>query len=265
MDSVTAHDYAWIRSSSLFRYALERGYGLTLARDVTPGAVLRAMGAEPQGRCTGADALIEREEDRLDATDYGDDSFIVGAFTVPGTGGDWTLVLHFDGGVGMRPDFLETLSTGGRTVTHSSNGGKPMHLFSWYEDGGLRTAFEWPTTRDGSTPDDLVSVMREVGFDLSEGATSPVTDTKAAVLALAERLTGVRVTEELLKDAEYELGYVPEVPADDWTGIVIDITDAHGERLYKEVTREEVENAMTRARAEAEAPTVIRGPSSPTS
>ncbi|MER7110434.1 DUF6461 domain-containing protein, partial [Streptomyces sp. NPDC000229] len=30
----------------------------------------------------------------------------------------------------------------------------------------LRTGFEWPTDRYGSTPDDLVPVMREIGFGL---------------------------------------------------------------------------------------------------
>ncbi|MCF3131192.1 DUF6461 domain-containing protein [Streptomyces olivochromogenes] len=266
MTSATAHDYAWIRSSPLLRYALETGYTLTLVRGVAPTEVLRVMQAEPQGTCTGADALIERRDELLDPADYWDESFIAGAFTVPGEGGDWTLVLHVgDGGMGMQPRFLEALSAGGRAVVHSSNGGKPMHFFHWYEDGVLRTTFEWPTARDGSTPDALNSVMREVGFQLAddEGETSGRVDTKAAVFALAERLTGVRVTEELLRDAEYQLGHVPEEPAEEWTSIVIDITDAHGERFYKEVTRDEVEGAMARARAEAEEPIVIRGPSSP--
>lgn len=265
MTSVTAQDYAWIRSSPVFRTALEGGYGLTLVRGVSPSDVLRAIGAEPQGTCTGVDALIEQHMDQRDATDYRDDSFIAGAFTVPGTDGNWTLVLQFDGGVGMRPRFLEALSADGRAVAHSTNGGAPIDLFHWYEAGELRTSFEWPTGRYGSTPDDLVPVMREIGFDLTEDedGSGPSTDTKAAVLALAERLTGVRLTEELLKDAEYHLGLVPEEPAEEWTKIVIDITDAHGERFYKEVTREEVEAASARARAEAEAPIVIIGPSSP--
>lgn len=133
MTSVTAHDYAWIRSSPLFRHALETGYTLTVVRGVTPD----------------------------EESDFG------------------------------------------------------------------------------------------------------VHDAKAAVLALAERLTGVRVTEEVLRDAEYHLGFVGEEPAEEWTGIVIDLTDAHGERLYKEVTREQVETAMARARADAAAPIVIPGPSSP--
>ncbi|MFE4821652.1 DUF6461 domain-containing protein [Streptomyces sp. NPDC056704] len=176
---------------------------------------------------------------------------------------DWTLVLQFDGGVGMRPRFLEALSAAGRAVTHSSNGGAHIDLFHWYEAGELRTSFEWPTDWYGSTPDELVPLMREIGFDLTEDGTGPSTDTKAAVLALAEPLTGVRLTEELLKDAEYHFGQVPEKPAEEWTKFVIDITDAHGERFYKEVTRAEVEAASARARAEAEAPIVILGPSSP--
>ncbi|MCG0283722.1 DUF6461 domain-containing protein [Streptomyces sp. PSAA01] len=265
MTLVTAHDYAWIRSSPLFRNAIEGGYGLTLVRGVVPGDVLRAMGAEPQGTCTGVDALIERHLDQRGATDYWDDSFIAGAFTVPGTDGDWTLVLQFDGGVGMRSRFLEVLSAGGRAVTHSTNGGAPIDLFHWYEAGELRTTFEGPTARHGSTPDDLVPVMREIGFDLTEDedSTGPSSNTKAAVLALTERLTGVRLTEALLKDAEYHLGHVPEEPAEEWTKVVIDITDAHGERFYKEVTREEVEAASARAREKAEAPIVVRGPSYP--
>ncbi|MFK0258251.1 DUF6461 domain-containing protein [Streptomyces sp. NPDC090445] len=264
MTLVTAQDYSWIRSSPVFRNAIEGGYGLTLVQGITPGDVLRVMGAEPQGTGAGLDALVEQHLDQRDATDYWDDSFIAGAFTVPGTDGDWTLVLQFDGGVGMQPRFLEALSAGGRAVAHSTNGGAPVDLFHWYEAGELRTGFERPVDRYGSTPDDLVPMMREIGFDLTEDedGTGPSTDTKAAVLALAERLTGVQLTEELLRDAEYHLGHVPEEPAEEWTELVIDITDAHGERFCKEVTREEVEAATARARAEAEAPIVIPGPSS---
>ncbi|MFE9881518.1 DUF6461 domain-containing protein [Streptomyces sp. NPDC005784] len=266
MTSVTAHDYAWIRSSPLFGHALDVGYTLALVRGVVPGEVLRVMEAEPQGTCTGAGALIERQDELLDPTDYWAESFVAGAFSVPGEGVDWTLVLFVgDGGTGMQVRFLEALSAGGCAVVHSSNGGKPMDFFHWYEDGELRTTFEWPTARSGSTPDALNSVMREVGFDLSddEGEASGRVDTKAASLALAERLTGVRVTEELLRNAEYQLGQVPEEPAEEWTGIVIDITDAHGKRIYKEITREEVEAAAARARAEAGQPIVVRRSSSP--
>ncbi|MEU2435542.1 DUF6461 domain-containing protein [Streptomyces rubradiris] len=244
MNLVTAHDYAWVRTSPLFHHMMESGYGLTLIRGRSPQEVLRAMRAEPRGTGEGSAGLIEADDAyraELDY-DYWDDSHVAGAFKVLGEDGDWTVVLGFDGGLGL--PYAEALSEGGRVVAHSSNGGKPIHLFHWFEDGELRTTFEGPSARDGSRPDELVPLFREVGFPLTpEGEhdeSAPVVDGKAAVLALAERLTGVRVTESLLQDATYELGLVPEQPAEEWTGVVIDITDAHGERLYKEWTYEEI-------------------------
>ncbi|MGW9448722.1 DUF6461 domain-containing protein [Streptomyces sp. NPDC055632] len=261
MNLVTAHDYAWIRTSSLFRHMMESGYTLTLIRGRSPQEVLRAMEAEPRGTGEGTAGLIEADDAHRAEVDYDywDESYVAGAFKVPGEGGDWTVVLGFDGGLGM--PCAETLSEGGRVVAHSSNGGKPIHLFHWFEDGELRTTFEGPSARDGSSPDELVPLLREVGFPLTpEGEhdeNAPAVDGKAAVLSLAERLTGIRVTESLLQDATYELGLVPEQPAEEWTRMVIDITDAHGERLYKEWTYEEIAEASDRARAEANAPVVI--------
>ncbi|MFJ7201710.1 MULTISPECIES: DUF6461 domain-containing protein [unclassified Streptomyces] len=263
MNLVTAHDYAWIRTSPLFRHAMESGYTLTLIQGRSPHEVLRAMEAEPRGTGEGTAGLIEADDAHRAETDYDywDESYVAGAFSTPGENGDWTLVLGFDGGLGIEGACVETLSKGGRVVAHSSNGGKPIHLFHWFEDGELCTTFEGPSARDGNSPDELVPLLREVGFPLTpEGEhdeSAPVVDGKAAVLALAERLTGIRVTESLLQDATYELGLVPEQPAEEWTGLVIDITDAHGERLYKEWTYEEIAAASDRARTEANAPVVI--------
>ncbi|MFE0509109.1 hypothetical protein [Streptomyces sp. NPDC058964] len=78
-------------------------------------------------------------------------------------------------------------------------------------------------------------------------------------------MTGVRVTEELLRDAEHQLGHVPEEPAEEWTGVVIDMTDVHGKRFYRAFTRDDVEDGMARARARAESaePSVNRAPTPP--
>ncbi|MFJ9832833.1 DUF6461 domain-containing protein [Streptomyces sp. NPDC101169] len=261
MNSVTAHDYAWIRTSPLFRHMMKRGYTLTLIRGRSPQEVLRAMEAEPRGTGEGTAGLINADDAHRAGVDhdYWDDSYVAGAFEAPGESGDWTVVLGFDGGLGL--PCAETLSVGGRVVAHSSNGGKPIHLFHWFEDGELRTTFEGPSARDGSSPDELIALLRQVGFPLTpkgeHDENAPGVDGKAAVLALTERLTGIRVTESLLQDATYELGLVPEQPAEEWTGLIIDITDANGERLYKEWTYEEVAAASDRARAEANAPVVI--------
>ncbi|MFF7603804.1 DUF6461 domain-containing protein [Streptomyces parvulus] len=213
MTSVTGRDYAWIRSAALFGYALDVGYTLSLVRGLAPRKVLQVLGTQYVGACTGVDALIERQDELVDPVDYWDESLLVGACEVSGDGGPWTLVLHIaDAGMGMRPPLLEALSAGGRAVVHSSNGGKPLHFFHWYEDGELRTTFEWPTARADSTPDALNSLMRDVGLlGSGEGYEHHGgVDDKAAVFALAERLTGVRVSEELLQRADYQLGLVSE-------------------------------------------------------
>ncbi|MDI2130529.1 DUF6461 domain-containing protein [Yinghuangia seranimata] len=205
MSTATAADYGWIRSStSAFSHAQEVGYGLTLVRGVTPAQVMRVMTAEHRGECVGAAGLSQRQSE----VPWGD-PFVTGAFTVPGEGGDWTLVLHFDGGVAMQSQFLKALSAGTRTVTHSDNGGKPMRFFYWYENGVLRTGFERPQERHGRTPDELVPIMRAVGFDPYKDSELTALDTTARSLALAERLTGVRVTDELLTRSVYQIGHVP--------------------------------------------------------
>lgn len=242
MTSATAADYGWIRSpSSLLRYALDIGYTLTLVRGVSPDELLRMAGAdaEPPEECAGLGELIERHQELVDECDDWPESFIAGAFTVQGEGGDWALLLDVGGDLGTRPGFMESLSAGTRAVSHASNGGKPMDFFHWYENGELRTTFEWPSVRTGSTPDDLNAVMTDLGLDPSGDQATDV-DRKAAVFALSERLTGVQVTEELLAEAVYRVGEVPEEPAEEWESVVIDITDAHGERTYMELRRDQL-------------------------
>ncbi len=55
-------------------------------------------------------------------------------------------------------------------------------------------------------------------------------------LALTKRLTGVRVTEELLREAEYR----PGEPAEEWPRVVIDITDTNGKRTYVQIDRDQL-------------------------
>ncbi|MGV9563586.1 DUF6461 domain-containing protein [Streptomyces sp. NPDC003480] len=239
MTSATAADYGWIRSSSSpFRYALEVGYTLILVRGVSPAELLSMAGAEPRGVCEGLGELIEQHQELIYASDDWAESILAGACTVRGEGGDWTLALVFGADLGSLR-FMEALSAATRSVSHSSNGGKPMDFFHWYENGELRTTFEWPTVRTGSTPDELNGLMREVGLDPT-GEQAPDVDRKAAVFALTERLTGVPVTEELLAEAEYRTGDVPEEPAEEWESITIDLTDAYGERTYLQLRRDQL-------------------------
>ncbi|WP_405795321.1 DUF6461 domain-containing protein [Streptomyces sp. NBC_01506] len=57
--------------------------------------------------------------------------------------------------------------------------------------------------RHGKDPDGLVPVMREVGFDLSEDEDRDFRLHTEAAFALAERVTGVRITPELLDTSAF--------------------------------------------------------------
>ncbi|MFJ5922231.1 DUF6461 domain-containing protein [Kitasatospora sp. NPDC092948] len=202
----TASDYAWITHSQWFGRCDQDGYSLTLVHGRDPQQVLEAIGAVPQGFGDGFDDLLDCHEELLEyVDDYQDGSFAVAAATVPGTGGDWTLLLALDSGVGIS-GHLPALSAGGVTVTHDSNAGKPMQYFTHYLDGELITTFEEPAWAQGSDPGALEPLLREVGYDES--------GKQAAFFALAERLTGVRIADETVRDAEFLLGVVADEDTD---------------------------------------------------
>lgn len=223
--TATASDYLWFRDYR--RGWLLDGYCLTYVAGLSPGEFLDRIGADDREQCAGLDAFADRDGEFNDSQEVYGDFMFIGATGVPGRGGDWVLALEINGMVGTTDEFMTALSTGSTAVSHYLNG-NALDIFSWYENGELRTRFEplAPSRRSGRTPDALVDDMRQAGFDLT--GTTYRHHTEAA-FALAERLTGVRVTEAMLDNADYQTGIV-EMPTEDWTHIVVDITDANGER-----------------------------------
>ncbi|MEU3601564.1 DUF6461 domain-containing protein [Streptomyces sp. NPDC006798] len=209
--SPVAADYAWIRSSSsLFGYALEAGYSLVLVRGVSPAELLRITGADPQGVREGLEELVEEHTELVEEYDGWPEASLLGAVSVPGAGGEWTLALDLGGDLGLRPQLMEDLSATTRAVAVTGNSGKPMTLFTSYAGGRLETGFERPDLRDGAAPDALNVLLLEVGLLDAEGGQVPGADWAAGMLALAGGITGVQVTAELLARASYRAGLVPE-------------------------------------------------------
>jgi hypothetical protein len=134
-------------------------------------------------------------------------ALFIGATTVPGEGGDWVLGVELGGFIGVTEEFILDLSEGTTLVSHYRNSGADH--FYWIEDRNLRLEFNptVPIYREGSTPDALADAMREVGLDLDpDGDDSEIS--WAGAFALAERLTGVRVTPHLLEQSIYTCGIV---------------------------------------------------------
>ncbi|MFK0193417.1 DUF6461 domain-containing protein [Kitasatospora sp. NPDC090308] len=200
----TAHDYAWITDSDWFPDCLDAGYSLTLVRGRPPREALDLLGAVPQGFADGVDDLFDcAEELRAWVRGGRDASFTVGALPVPGDGGDWTLLLALDRSAGLDAAQLAALSRGGDAVQHDSAADGSVDRFRHYRDGERRVSFAHPDAADGPDAAATRALLAEV--DRRGGG-----DLRPAVFALAERLTGVRITEELVRDGAFALGVVPD-------------------------------------------------------
>jgi hypothetical protein len=194
----TAADYTWLEER---HPDLMEAYCVTLVRGLTAEGLLRELSAEPAGRLTGVAALGEPSyEVQAPSLTY------VGATTV----GDWALMIEYNGYLGIRDAAMVPLSRGRTVVSHFRNVNAVDH-FKWYEDGTLRLHFEplFACHRDGSHPDELLTEMRESGFDLSEDDDRDTGRHTEAAFALAHRLTGIRLTPELFESAEFRCGVAP--------------------------------------------------------
>ncbi len=197
--TTAAADYAWLYE----RYeGLMEAYCVTLVRGVAPDGLLQELGAESVLRVTGVEGLCEPSHDAWD--EHGGDRMSVGAAAV----GDWSLMVEYNGYLGVTEEAMAPVSRGRTVVSHFRNVNAVDHFY-WFEDGELRLHFEplFPDSRDGSHADELLAEMRESGFDLTEGGDYEG-HTRAA-FALAHRLTGVRLTPELLESLDFTCGLVP--------------------------------------------------------
>ena len=196
----TASDYTWL--SGRFPGLME-AYCLTLVKGLTPEGLLDRLGARVECRVTGAEELVEPAYQAWEEHDG--DRLFVGVTAV----GGWALAIEPNGYLGTLSEVIIPLSQGTRLISHFRNINAVDHFF-WLEDGNRRLHFEplFPTVRNGSDPDGLVEVMRQVGFDLSEDGARYELHTEAT-FALAEHLTGIRLTPELLQSATYLCGTAP--------------------------------------------------------
>jgi hypothetical protein len=192
----TAKDYLWLKE----RFPeLAEAYCVTLVRGLAPAALVERLGATYAGRViTGVDELCAWAYEVWDEEDG--DRLPVGVAAV----GGWTLMVEANGYAGVTEKLIGPASAGTTLVSHFVNVNAVDH-FQWYEDGDLRLTFEplFPFSRSGSDPDGLVDAMRAAGFDLSDGDDREYRQAGEAAFALAEHITGVRLTPESLAAAEY--------------------------------------------------------------
>jgi hypothetical protein len=193
-------DYAW------FRYyhggLLYDKYSLTLVEGISPDKFLQRIGAESQGLLTGFGALTDhRVNSHTQQEAYGDLMYL-GATTVTGKGGGhWTLVVEHDGVLSVDYPLMGQASIMTWAISHHTDG-TGRRFFCWWDGGDMTTWFEQPNLRPGSAPPVLLEAIDRVGV------TGDPEIRVAEYFALAEELTGVRVTADLLDNAVYTTAVV---------------------------------------------------------
>ncbi|RFU41054.1 hypothetical protein DZF91_13865 [Actinomadura logoneensis] len=196
----TAEDYAWVRNETL---RLTDAYCLTLTRGLSPDEVLTRWTARPHSVRRGYEELIEPAYE-VAGRDLSD--VLVGVTPVKdGDGGDWALAVEINGYLGSST--AVALSRGTRVVSHFRNV-NAVGRFHLAEDGVEKAVFDplFPAMRFGAMSAAVRREMRAAGFDLGKGDDRDLSVTLPAAFALAERLTGVRLTLGLLTNAEYLCG-----------------------------------------------------------
>ena len=209
--AATAADYAWFEG----RFPdLAEAYCLTLVGGLSPPQVLARLGARTNGpHVTGVD--------RLPVLDLGtDDEQLIGVTAVEhvppspvldpaGEPRTWALAVEPGGRLGVTDDAIVTLSAGTRLVSHA-RGTDGRGLLCWLEDGEIRATAARragsPAQVEGDDADTLLEILRSAGAGVEgDSGELPV----AAAFALAEHLTGVRLTAELLTESSYLCGLAP--------------------------------------------------------
>lgn len=204
----TATDYTWFDEQ--FAHDLAEAYCFTVVLGLTPEECLHRLGAQITERRRGVAGLYEKAVDMVGES--GNPRQLVAVTSCQGTDGPAALAVEPNGYLGVSEDVISAVSRGTRAVAHFRNI-EWLDNFVWAENGEIRLKFEpyRPYERWGTTPDALVDQMEEVGFDLSKGDRNDddLGPYSAAAFALAERLTGVRVTPALLNDATFVCGIAP--------------------------------------------------------
>ncbi|MFJ3840692.1 DUF6461 domain-containing protein [Streptomyces sp. NPDC090054] len=193
----TGADYAWFEKDFP---DLAEAYCFTLVRGLSPDDVRSRFEGRQEEPLRGMAAVVDAAFAQYDLTEG--ERQLVAMTTV----GAWTLLIEPNGYLGVTEDRALPASTGASWVSHFVNV-NAVGTFLWAEDQVLRLCFDpmFPEDRWGTTPDELLDVIRQIGFHFEETfEEAPETDLSApAAFALAEHLTGVAITPALLQDTTF--------------------------------------------------------------
>ncbi|MFI7354807.1 DUF6461 domain-containing protein [Streptomyces avidinii] len=192
----TGADYAWFENDFP---DLAEAYCFTLVRGLSPAELMARLEGRLEAPLQGIAEVVDAAFARYDLEDGARQ--LIGMTTV----GAWTLLIEPNGYLGVTEERVLPASAGAGWVSHFVNV-NAVGTFLWAEDRALRLCFDplFPEDRWGTTPDELLDVMTRIGFHVDDDAPETERDlSSAAAFALAEHLTGVAITPELLQDTTF--------------------------------------------------------------
>lgn len=182
-------DYAWFADSSL-----AEAFSLIFVRGLTPEQLIARMGGRAEKF-----SWMTLDESLGTGGHYDSNTEFVGVTAI----GDWALVAQHSW-LGADDEFLVPLSAGTRVVSLYRLDIKGLEEFRWVEDGEIRFAFWAQEGYSEEVPDELVETMKQINhmWDLYRGPG----------LMLIERLTGIKLTPQILEGSTYLSGVISKPP-----------------------------------------------------
>lgn len=207
MTGPTAQDYAWASDPYLGEYCVTAVVGLA------PDEVLRRWSADRLGWADGYEGMGELA---MDAWSVPSGPEVLPVGVVEMASGRGTLVTEVNGYLAVQPHLARALSVGTVASTSYTNVNH-KDRFQHARDGVVELDLDqlFPHDRSGAAPDRYVTEMAAAGLPPDVPADEDDDRvpqwwslSRAAALALVERLTGLAVTEDELRRSRYRVGWV---------------------------------------------------------
>lgn len=221
MPMTTYRDYLWLDGP--YAFWMTSGYCATLIRDASPDDVLNTLEASP--RRPTASGLSESWSARplfarLDLVDFATEEVI----DVTDVGDGWTLLTS--GYVGMDSGLLAPLIAEHEVISHFSDV-NARSRFMWWRDGQEQISFDtlgpamdlavntrWPPDAYAR----ITALINEVGgIEFDDGGARTEFHHRQGAFALAERLSGVRITQETIDHGLFTAAVIPTTPIEQRT------------------------------------------------
>jgi hypothetical protein len=191
--AAVADDYRWFTVEPDFG----KGFCFTWVKGLTPRQVLARLNGDELERITWPQ-LVGAGDGPTGVTDR----YYIGVTRVEG----WALIVEDNGELGVDERLVRPLSRDTTVVTHQ-RGADGHGRFLLLQDGAVQLDFDpsTPAKTAGGRAAELRPMIASVGFGVGDDPARPI----RAAFALAERLTGTTLTEELLRTSTYLFTEVP--------------------------------------------------------